>query len=86
MDPDLVKQMNNQHARALTAAADFSVNNSQVIAQLGNLIASGNAHDTRLLNGFLADQLFNESLVQSKSAYHTPVENAAAPLPSTPAK
>lgn len=86
MDPDLVAQLNNAHARGIAASAGVQEMNNNVVAQLGAVIASANAFDNRLLNGFLSDQLFNESVVQSKSAFHTPVEPSAAPLPTPPAK
>jgi hypothetical protein len=86
MDPDLVNQLNVGHSRGIAASAGFAEQNNQLMTQLGALIASGNAFDSRMTNGFLANQLFNEGLVQAKSAFHTPVENAAAPLAAPPSK
>jgi hypothetical protein len=79
MDPDLVKQLNNTHARGIAAMGTFADQHAALITQ-------ASAYDMRLLNGFLASQLFNLDIVQAKAAYHTPVEPAAAPLPTPPAK
>ena len=80
MDTDLVAQLNNAHARAVVAHTDFSTGLSAAHAQLTLNIASANAYDSRILNGFLASQLFDIGLVEAKSAYHSPVEPAAAPI------
>lgn len=86
MDPELVKQFNNVHARGVIADAGFQAGVTNGMNQLSYLVASGNAFDTRLMNGFLSAQLFNTDVVQAKTAYHSPVEPAAAPLPSPVAK
>ncbi len=80
MDADLVGQLNNAHARGIAASAGFAEQNNQLMTQLGSLIASGNAYDSRTMNGFLAQQLFNDNLVDAKSAYTTPVAPSAAPI------
>ncbi len=86
MDPDLVAQLNNSHARGIAASAGVQELNNNTLAQLGMLIASSNHFDARLMNGFLADQLFNQQLVEAKSAYQTPYQPGIAPLPPSPAK
>jgi hypothetical protein len=86
MDPDLVAQLNNSHARGIAASAGVQEVNGNAMGQLGLLIASSNHFDGRLMNGFLADQLFNQQLVEAKSAYNTPYTPGAAPLPATPSK
>ncbi len=86
MDQDLVAQLNNAHARGIAASAGVQEINNNVIAQLGVNIAGSQHFDTRLMNGFLADQLFNQNLVDAKSAYNTPYTPGAAPLPAPPAK
>src|SRR5579872_6405688 len=86
MDADLVAQLNNAHARGIAASAGVQEMNNNAVAQLGALIASSNHFDGRLMNGFLADQLFNQQLGEAKSAYGTPINPGAAPLPAPPAK
>lgn len=79
MDPTVVTQLNTVHGRGAAAMAVFGDQHMAMI-----MVAAQN--DSRLMNGFLASQLFNLDLVQAKSAFHTPVEPSAAPLPSSPAK
>jgi hypothetical protein len=79
VDPSVLSQLDTAHARGVAASAAF-------FEQHAAMITSASQFDSRLENGFLAAQLFSESLVQSKAAYHTPVEPSAAPLPSAPAK
>lgn len=86
MDPDIIGQLNTAHARGVAAAAGVQEMNNNGLAQLGLLIASANAFDNRLMNGFLAAQLFDQNLVQAKAAYHSPVEPGAAPLASPVSK
>lgn len=75
MDPDIVGQLNTAHARGIAMGGTFS---EQHMA----MITVGAQFDMRLMNGFLANQLFNQGLVEAKSAFHTPVEPGAAPVPT----
>lgn len=78
--PDSVQaQLDTAAARGIQMAGAFNE------SHLAN-IAVHSESDGRLMSGFLAGQLFNAQLVQAKSAFHTPVEPQAAPVPSTPAK
>lgn len=79
LDPGVQAQLDTANARGIGMAAVFAEQHMAIIVAAAQ-------NDTRLLNGYLANQLFNESLVQSKAAYHSPVEPAAAPLPTPPAK
>jgi hypothetical protein len=79
IDGTLVNQLDQAHGRGIQSAAVFG-------EQHGAIIVAAAAFDMRLLNGFLSDQLFNQQLVEAKSAFHTPVENQASPLPTPPAK
>ncbi len=79
MDPDIVNQLNTAHARSVVAAAGVDVQNSQLMQQLGAQIAVAAEYDQRLLNGFLASQLFNLDVVQAKTAYDTPHPPGTAP-------
>jgi len=79
MDPELVKQLNNAHARGIAMSGTYAEQHAMVIT-------SAMHYDNRLLNGFLASQLFNLDLIQAKSAFHTPVEPSASPTPQGPQK
>jgi hypothetical protein len=65
-----------------TAAAKSAAGLGDFFAQHSALLITWAAADGRLMSGFLAGTLFNEQLVQSKSAYHSPIEPAAAPVPA----
>lgn len=79
IDPSVVSQLEMAGARGIQASGAF-------FEQHAAMITAAAQHDSRLMNGFLAAQLFDEHIVNSKAAYHTPVETAAAPLPTPPAK
>jgi hypothetical protein len=79
LDPTIQAEFDKAHARAISSAAMFADHHAAIIT-------AGAQHDSRLMNGFLANQLFNQDLVQGKSAFHTPVEPSAAPLTATPSK
>jgi len=77
--PDTVlSQLEIAAARSIQVQADFTM-------QHGMAISKHEEEDGRLMSGFLAGQLFNAQLVQAKSAFHTPVEPQAAPLPAAQA-
>lgn len=77
VDPSVLSQLDTAHARGIAMSGTFS-------EQHAMMITAAAQNDSRMMNGFLASQLFNEQLVQAKSAYHTPVEPAAAPLSTPP--
>lgn len=78
MDPDLVGQLTAASARGVQSIAGF-------FEQHGALLISTAAYDMRLLNGFLASQLFNLDVVQAKTAYDTPRESGGqAPAGGSP--
>jgi hypothetical protein len=79
VDPTVLGVIDTAAARAVASNATFG-------EQHASIIIAAAQNDSRLMNGFLAAQLFDQQLVQSKSAYHTPVEPQAAPLPAPPAK
>lgn len=78
MDPTVVEQLRTLHGRGAAGLATFD---NQHMA----IIIAAAQNDSRMMNGFLASQLFNEQAMQAKTAYHTPLDPSAAPLPSTPA-
>ena len=80
MDADVVNMLNTGHARAVAASTGVEAGIAAVLNQLSLQIASANHMDTRLMNGFLADQLFQQQVVQAKEAYTTPLSPMAAPL------
>lgn len=77
IDPTVQAQLDAAAARGIAASGAFFEQHAMMIAQHAE-------NDGRLMGGFLAGQLFNAQLVQAKSAFHTPVEPQAAPLPSSP--
>jgi hypothetical protein len=79
VDPTVLTQLDTAHARGVAASAGF-------FEQHAAMITAAAQNDSRLMNGFLAAQLFDQQIVQAKSAFHTPVEPAAPPLPTPPAK
>lgn len=85
MDDGVLAQLAAMHARGIGASAGFQEGVSNGMSQLSFLIASGNATDNRLMNGFLAQTLFADNLVAQKSAYTTPYQPGAGPLPAAQA-
>ena len=79
VDPSVLSQLDTAHARGIAMSGTFS-------EQHAMMIVAAAQNDSRMMNGFLASQLFNEQLVQSKSAFSTPYEPGAGPLPAPPAK
>lgn len=79
VDPSVMSAIDTSAARGAAAAGVFA-------EQHGAMIVAAAQHDSRLMNGFLAAQLFNQAVMESKSAYHTPVDPSSPPLPSPPAK
>jgi hypothetical protein len=79
VDPTVLSQLDTAHARGVAMAGAFA-------EQHAMMIIAGAQTDARLMNGFLAGQLFDQQTEQAKTAYHTPVEPAAAPLPASVAK
>jgi len=84
MDQDIVAQLNTSHARAITASAGVQEMNNNIIGQLGVIIARAADYDSRLLNGFLAAQLFDQELVQSKAGFYSPIAPGSAPVAAPP--
>ena len=79
IDPAVLSQLDTSHARGIAMSGTFA-------EQHAMMIVAAAQNDSRMMNGFLAGQLFNQRLVEAKSAFHTPVEPQAAPLPTPPAK
>ena len=75
VDPTVLSMLDTSHARGIAASAGFFEQHMAMVTASASL-------DQRTLSGFLNDQLFETGLVQSKAAYHTPVEPGLSPPPS----
>ena len=81
LDPTIQAEFDKAHARAINASQSFWDQHAMIIGAAAQ-------NDSRLMLAYVAGQLtsgFEETLVQSKSAYDTPHPPAAAPPPSVPA-
>ena len=84
VDPAVIGQLNSTLALSSASIADAQAKGNLAMGQLSLLIASGNAHDQRILSAYIANEMatddFNDSLVKAKSAFETPNPPMAAPM------
>lgn len=84
IDSDLSAALTAASVKSATAYGDTAVQNLIAANQLGLLIASANAYDTRVLGNVVANTLFNQDVVQAKTAAITPITGGPYPLVTAP--
>jgi len=77
VDATVLSQLDTASARGVGMAGTFAEQHAMIIVAAAQ-------NDSRLMNGFLADQLFQEDVMQSKSAWGTPYSGGG--VPPTPPK